>query len=578
MPCTFDPSVRSARATWRSADTRLRPSANQAFTIGTTISGGGCGHCGNTVRGVAWTSMSYVLCQTCAVEFFNAPDLAIVAPELLGLPPRDEDEDYEDMPDKLETKRDKDFDPRRYKPYTHNQDLSDRYGCAGYRCETFAAPHRTIPANTPFMLGEGNRMHLCMGCFNKLKAKYDALPERDTCSYCDRRVIATRMRDVMHWREPKVCYTCLGEYFLHCPQTDGGYIERSTAVWAMSERTETQEPMRMYASPTYAARHWVMGRDRWYISQDAYDREYASLDTRYRDAKLAEHSGHTIFSYGTNVIKMLGFPETTKRDELCYGVELEMVPNRTHTHANVVQALGGKFVQSAEHPYILCRDGSLGNDGVEMITLPYTLANHKSDKFMPWTKVLTELRKVAMSGQNTKACGMHVHINRRALSHLQIGKMLVVINAPEMQELIATIAQRSEASYCRRYVKKVADGGKIIGEHSDALNCSNGKGTVELRIFRGNLRYERVMKNLEFTDALCNYAAEQSIQKVHIPAEMVAWMNDNKAHYPHLVKFVAEEYQPTKAFSRVAYRIRKEGIDWGQAVEYVTVEPTEGDI
>lgn len=580
MPCTFDPYDRRRSRDWRSSDNRLTPASNEEFHVITGLVGGGCGHCRANAGSIAWGSMRYVLCLNCAQGRFNAPDLRRLYPEIFdgNAEPYDEDANYEEAPDMLITKRDKDFDPRKYKRYVHAGDLSDRHGCAGYRCATYSAPHRTIPANAPFMLGEGQRGHLCMECFAKLKEKWDALPTRIICSYCDRRVPESRMREVMHWRDSRVCASCLQEYFIHCPETDGGYVPQEGVVYAQTIATEGEASRRVYASPRYAERNWFMGRDTWYMTEEQADREMFQVDTYYRDRKIAEHQGHTIFSYGTNVIKMYGFPEVTPKDSLCYGVELEMQPNARNTHEKLVEVLGGKYV--ANRAYILCRDSSIGAAGVEMITLPYTLANHKSDKYMPWAKLLAELRKVGQSGQNNTQCGMHVHINRRALSHLQMGKMLVVINAPEMQELIATIAQRSEASYCRRYFKKVADGGKIIGSHGDALNCSNGKGTLELRIFRGNLRYERVMKNLEFTDALCNYANEQSIQKVHLPDQMVSWINDNRSHYPHLAKFIAEEYQPTKAFMRTAAKARASSSSdaWSNVVSKVHVEPTEGDI
>jgi hypothetical protein len=581
MPCTFDATISNERPHWRSRDNALTPNSTERFNVITGCVGGGCGHCRGTQNGIVWGSSNYVLCLNCARLAFGAPDLHIVRADLFEreaqLAAMDEttDDSYEDTPENLITKRDKDFDPRKYKRYQHGQTLTGKYGCAGYRCSTYTAPDRAIPSGAIFMLGETNRGHLCIACYDKLKTKWDSLPERTVCPYCDRRVQASRMRPVLNYNHPNVCGSCHAEFFMNCPETDGGFILRETAVWGMTEGSEGVPPRRIYASQPFAERHWIPGRDHWYTSQEQADREMFSLDVHYRDIKIAEHISHSIFSYGTNIIKMHGFPAITKRTDLCYGVELEMQPNRTHNHDQLVVALGGKYV--ADRPYILCRDSSIGAAGVELITLPFTLANHKSDKFMPWSKLLTELRKVGQSGQNNTQCGMHVHINRRALSHLQMGKMLVVINAPEMQELVATVAQRNEASYCRRYFKKVADGGKIVGSHGDALNCSNHKGTVELRIFRGNLRYERVMKNLEFTDALCNYAAEQSIQKVHMPAEMMAWLEDNKGHYPHLVKFLREEYQPTKAYARIATRLRT-SMEWESAVGHVNVEPTEGDI
>jgi len=316
----------------------------------------------------------------------------------------------------------------------------------------------------------------------------------------------------------------------------------------------------------------------WYETQEAAEAINYSTDTTYRDHRVATNTGNTIFPYGTNIIKMLGFPSVTAKDALCFGVELEMVPKMNNHHQNVVDTLGGKWVP--ERPYILCRDGSLGDAGVEMITLPFTLAAHKSDRYMPWKATLAGLRHVAMSGKNTKVCGMHVHINRRALSQLQMGKMLVVVNAPEMQELICCIAQRNDGGYAHRKFAKISDGKFIEGTHFDALNIATSKGTCELRIFRGNLRYERVMKNLEFTEALCAYAAQQSMQLLTNPALLVEWIHSHAGHYPYLSRFLTETYKPKADYVALAKKASASHSNeqWRSIAIGITVAETEGDI
>lgn len=580
MPCSFDPHARLSSTTWRSADNLLTPASNERFSLLTNLqTGAGCGHCRSTVIGVAWASRRYVLCLPCSLAFFGAPNLSIYFPEIFRASTMSEDEAYEDRPTRLETKRDKDFDPRYYKRYVHSEDLDGRNGCAGYRCETYlASEQRRIPAREPFMLGDSSRGHLCMACFEKLKVKFEALPERVECPHCHRRVQESRM--IAACQEPRqeyarICGTCATDYYMPAPETNGSHILREYAVYAMVRDTPDSPQRRVYASGHWAEAHWFQGRECWYATQEELDTELFSQDLDYRDTRITNNLETTMFPYGTNIIKMHGFPSVTKRTDLCFGVELEMQPNANHNHAQVISALGGKWV--VERPYILCRDSSIGEAGVELITLPYTLANHKSDKYVPWKKVLYDLRQCAKSGKGTTQCGMHVHINRRALSHLQIGKMLVAINAPEMQELIVTIAQRNETSYSHRYFKKVSEGGKLIGTHTDALNVSNHKGTVELRIFRGNLRYERVMKNLEFAEALCMYALDQSIQRIHMPAEMLSWLEKRRAFYPYLVAFLDEEYRPTPAFARTAARYRANK-SWDEAPGRVNCEVTEGDI
>jgi hypothetical protein len=540
----------------------LDTARNNVFRILTDNRGDGqCVHCENTANGRAWGGSSWVMCAACAVEHHGAYDLR------LGLPEEQEIEITDDSP--VVTKRDKNFTPGNYCRQTYHRELKGRNGCAGYRCPTYPAPDRAIPANTPFMAYSNS--YLCMPCFETLKAKWESQP-RAECGYCARFVLSRSLTQTL--RYGMVCQSCIGD-FTNCPYTDGGYVCQNSLTSCRTTLPGRLVAERVYASLEYATAHWFDVNDTWYATREEADAMLFTSDPMYIQDRINRHRGYHVFSYGTNVIKMLGFPKVTSKDALCFGVELEMLPKNGISQEAVVETLGGKWV--AERPYILCRDGSLGDSGVEMITLPYTLNVHKSDKQMPWKKVLADLRHVAMSGKITQACGMHVHINRRALSNLQMGKMLVAINAPEMQQLVCCVAQRNDSGYSHRKFFKVSDGKKIEGAHFDALNIATNKGTCELRIFRGNLRYERVMKNLEFAEALCMYASEASIRDMSDPNRMISWISDNRAHYPYLERFIRETYKHSEAVAFYAKNARASQA-WTAVCSNVLVEETEGDI
>lgn len=540
--------------------------ASATFHVLTANEGGRCVVCRQEQHGICWGGDAWVMCAACATDQYGAPDLRLGIPVTAG-----EDEESTDEPAMLTTKRDKAFDPSYYVPYTHGSDLKGRNGCSGYKCETTAAPYRTLVKGVTFYMGRDDRGYLCIACFGKMKAKWDENP-RSRCNHCEYSRITSSLVQTMY--DGMVCTSCIRDSFMATPHTDGGWIQRGSSMpWC-----NTVAHGRVYASYQWASTHWFRAGEHWMETQEEADAINYSADTIYRDHRVATTTASTVFPYGTNIIKMLGFPSVTAKDALCFGVELEMVPNVSHVHEAVIDTLGGKWVP--DRPYILCRDGSLGEAGVEMITLPFTLDAHKSDKYVPWKKTLAALRHVAMSGKNTRVCGMHVHINRRALSQLQMGKMLVVINAPEMQELVCCIAQRSDGGYAHRKFAKVSDGKFIEGTHFDALNVATSKGTCELRIFRGNLRYERVMKNLEFTEALCMYAAQQSMQLLTDPALLVAWIHANAVYYPYLSKFLKETYKPSKDYEKRAKAMStiKSHEMWRRAGTGITVAETEGDI
>jgi hypothetical protein len=262
--------------------------------------------------------------------------------------------------------------------------------------------------------------------------------------------------------------------------------------------------------------------------------EDADLDDSDGGDDDADPAG--VFSYGTNVLSIHGWPVTTPRDSLAMGVELEMeAKQRQNTHRMRHEILGAR---RGNGRYILKVDGSLDDySGTELVTLPYTLADHR-DVFR-WGEVLTDsLRQVAKSGSGTTACGIHIHVNRAALTPLTIGKLLVFLNSPANDRFVTTVAQRGSGNACNRDGEK-----KITAERSgqyqryDILNVSGGD-TIEFRMFRGNLRPERVLKNLEFVDALCRYVAGTGIAESGTKAGFLKFLKERCKDYPHLVSFL----------------------------------------
>jgi hypothetical protein len=134
---------------------------------------------------------------------------------------------------------------------------------------------------------------------------------------------------------------------------------------------------------------------------------------------------------------------------------------------------------------------------------------------------------------------MHVHINKAALSALQIGKIQVFLNCPAMREQITMIAQRESNSYCERKKKRLTDGAVRSRNRHDVVNV--GERTVEIRMFRGNLRADRVFKNIEFCHALVMYCRDASLKAIERWSEFASWLLKRRSQYPHLVQFLAEK-------------------------------------
>ena len=289
-------------------------------------------------------------------------------------------------------------------------------------------------------------------------------------------------------------------------------------------------------------------------------RYFGSLDEHTRAGCCADRGKVFIYSYhGTTPIETHGWPSATPKNSLCFGVELEMEHKGTKERdedededsdddnadysdlqKHICRALrfsdgtGNGGIPGVEGRYVLENDGSLNDSGVELVTCPYTLDFHQTR--FGWDKLLAEVSGIAMSGKGTTACGMHVHVNRKALSALTLGKMLVFVNAENNTRLVRQVAQRDSERWAERYEKSIRQGKDRNSDKYQAMHLS--ENTVEFRIFRGNLKPERVLKNIEFVHSVVCYCRAASIQEIESPEGYYKWLFKHRGTYKNLVKFL----------------------------------------
>lgn len=157
-------------------------------------------------------------------------------------------------------------------------------------------------------------------------------------------------------------------------------------------------------------------------------------------------------------------------------------------------------------------DSSL-NYGVEMVSHPMTL---EAFKRMPLDSLAT-LAEMGVRSWNTSTCGMHIHLSRRAFkgnTHIWAFSHLLAQNVEQM----VAIAGRNSERFGRLDTEFMAEGlrNHLKGEYSarySAINYQN-RFTLELRMFKGTLRYERVLANLEFAHAAHAYTAKLSANSI----------------------------------------------------------------
>jgi hypothetical protein len=216
---------------------------------------------------------------------------------------------------------------------------------------------------------------------------------------------------------------------------------------------------------------------------------------------------------------------------LVYGVEVEVEPRSSAAQSQILEALGDD-----ETRFFCKSDGSL-DSGVEIVTVPGDLQWHETA--FNWPRTMRPLLSIAMAGARTRRCGMHVHVNRRALTPLTLAKLLLCVNSPEMRELVILLAQRDPSRWAQLVPKTWTDGLQPQdGNRYQAINVT--RQTAEFRIFRSSLRADRILKNLESVDSLIHFCRDTSAAEILDPARFFRYVHAQPKVWPHLVTFLRD--------------------------------------
>lgn len=188
-------------------------------------------------------------------------------------------------------------------------------------------------------------------------------------------------------------------------------------------------------------------------------------------------------------------------------------------------------------------DGSIGDDGAELVTMPATL--QAFERVFPFD-ALDNARKNGARSFHYQSCGFHVHVSRSAFSATHMWRFIKFqLNNPK---LCQAVAQREESSYAtwhyeeneRTSLPDYVKGKRSNGRRYLAINFQN-RATVELRYFKGNILRAAIMKNVEFVQSIYDYTKHMSFQQVvqgHLSdLKYMQWLSMQDA-YPNLRFFI----------------------------------------
>jgi hypothetical protein len=237
------------------------------------------------------------------------------------------------------------------------------------------------------------------------------------------------------------------------------------------------------------------------------------------------------------------------------GFELEVEARNESRYAGAEMAQG----ILGSHAYMK-DDGSL-SDGFEIVTHPHTLEAYRSD--FNWD-FIPKLKREGYRSWNTDTCGLHVHVSRTAFgagvpqwNSTNRDQLILRKQAHELrfmkliydnQRQVERIAGRTNNHYATfsdkgKLVEKVKYGSQSNGRYS-AINTEND-ATLEVRVFKGSLRKERVMSALEFVTASVEYTRDLKVTSKNQALtwlRFTAYVSDNMETYPNLALIMSESF------------------------------------
>ena len=235
------------------------------------------------------------------------------------------------------------------------------------------------------------------------------------------------------------------------------------------------------------------------------------------------------------------------------GFELEVENRRSSSRYD-----GARLAQDTldNHAYMKA-DASL-EDGFEIVTHPHTLAYYQQD--FEW-EVLSKLRREGFRSWDTTTCGLHVHVSRTAFGgtisydtsasdilRMQAHQLRFMKLIYDNERQVSRIAGRSSSSYASfsdkgRLVRKVKQNESERG-HFSAVNVEN-YATLEIRVFKGSLRKERILSALEFVSASVEYTRNLKVTGTNTALSWLrftAYVSQEATTYPNLALIMSESF------------------------------------
>jgi len=229
-------------------------------------------------------------------------------------------------------------------------------------------------------------------------------------------------------------------------------------------------------------------------------------------------------------------------DDRYFGIELEMEFSESR-----FDRVAKEINKHLAGYWIMKRDGSIGEGG-ELVTAPMTIGALKE---INWKELLASLAKLGARSYQTGRCGLHVHVS---LPYRDIKRGENTLRTENtLRGMRAFVASQAPwlIPFTKRQPKALSEFAKIPtdwkrtwgyigGNRYVALNQT--PETIEFRLFRGTLDYDRFWASVLLTHAITSFASQISVATCSDPSKGARAFDTflrSQIKVPHLQKYLA---------------------------------------
>ena len=204
-----------------------------------------------------------------------------------------------------------------------------------------------------------------------------------------------------------------------------------------------------------------------------------------------------------------------------YGVELEI--DRGGYEEDNAEELYDIANEDEDVLYIKS-DGSL-SEGMELVSHPCSLKYHRTR--FPWEDIMHRAVRLGYRSHNTSTCGLHIHVGKAQLGDTieeqegVIGRVLFFFESHwnelfnfSRRTVYAVDRWAARQGYSDR-PKDILDKAKKSSKGRYCCVNITNYSTVEIRLFRGTLKYNTFIASLELADEICRNAISLSDNDMH---------------------------------------------------------------